>query len=41
MLFLIKSNPLDPRKDYVIIDDFIGDFMDINLEDNGPSRSLE
>ena len=36
-----KSNPLDPRKDCVVIDDFVSDSMDINLEDNDVSRSLK
>ena len=36
-----ESNPLDLRKDLIIFDDFVDDFMDMNLEDNDASKPLE
>ena len=36
-----ESNTLDPRKDLVIVDDYVDDFMDMNLEDNNASKPLE
>ena len=36
-----ESNPLDLRKDYIVVDDFVGELMDMNLEDNNASKPLE
>ena len=36
-----ESNALDSRKDLVVVDYFVGDFIYMNLDENDASKPLE
>ena len=36
-----ESKPLEPRKNLFVIDDFVGDFIEVNLQDKDALKPLE